>query len=72
MLTVQTAHRKDLRGKPKGFQHRHYAGVAAIIRTLQLNDAEREEAAHHFATELAAFNTNFNRDRFLSACEVTK
>lgn len=57
------------------FQHRHYAEIARIIRTIdKVHNQEqgvintRADVAEHFANELGAQNGNFNRERFLRAC----
>jgi hypothetical protein len=42
-------------------EDRHNSTLAAELRTVEL-------LAEDVATELAQFNTNFNRQRFLDAC----
>ena len=75
MLSANAAHRKDLSAKPASMTHQHYRAIAAIIRQMSTTrhmiwttqDAER--VAVHFANELSATNPNFNRARFLAACQ---
>jgi hypothetical protein len=43
--------------------------IAATIRE-SLPPTARAEAAHSFAFKLGAANTNFDRDRFLKACDI--
>ena len=74
MLTKQAAHRKDLSGKPATFTHQHFRKVAEIVRTMPTRDCGkheyvRAEIAEHFATILADCNPNFDRHRFLMACQ---
>lgn len=71
-LTTKAAHRKDV-GKIADMQHRHFATVATIIRTLATqHGADKahtpEEIAAHFAHYLEQTNPRFDRGRFLRAC----
>lgn len=68
-LTTQAAHRKDINTGISDMQHRHFATVAAIIRSLPMTDADRECVAEHFAGELRYSNPKFDRKRFLAACK---
>lgn len=53
---------------------KHFAAIANTIKTRLENvdsDTERlliRDLANDLASELAGFNPNFNRSRFLSAC----
>lgn len=70
-LSSKAALSKDL-AQSRGnevFQHRHYAEIARIIRTIRDNKS-RERATFAFCEELATRNANFNAQRFLRACEV--
>ena len=58
------------------FQHRHFAEIARIIRTMdKVSNQEhgfidiREDVAETFADQLARTNPNFDRARFLAACK---
>lgn len=74
MLTTEAASRKDERTGLADMQHRHFATVAAIIRTMPEipGDGTRERVAEHFANELVRTNPRFDRGRFLKACGVLK
>lgn len=69
-LTERSALAKDRRNAAAAdvMQHRHYAIVAGIVATL--DPASRADVARHFANQLRATNTRFNRSRFLTACNV--
>lgn len=71
MLTPESAARKD-RTQPSGdaMQHRHFATIAAIIRSYRPETvaSEADAIAEHFANELARTNPRFDRARFLRAC----
>lgn len=69
-LTLSAATRKDIRAdKAVAFQHRHFAAIAATIRTMHLIDGmDRSLIAHAFARDLAATNPKFDETRFLCAC----
>jgi hypothetical protein len=66
------------------FQRRHYRIVADIIASLALSDDEHDQAglddielmrraiAMQFADQLGRSNPNFNRSRFLRACQPQK
>ncbi len=75
-LTKQSAHRKDINSGISAMEHRHFATIAKIIREIDQGlipcstDATRKFMAELFADELRATNPNFNRARFLAACEV--
>ena len=66
-LSEQAALNKDKRNAMSDMQHRHFATIAHIIRTMPGN---RVRAAYHFADELAKTNPRFDRARFLAACDV--
>ncbi len=66
MLSTKAAFQKDMtQPTAPGFQHRHYAEIARIIRTLEPDI--RASVASHFAMQLLRTNVNFNQDRFLRA-----
>ena len=73
MLSKASAHRKDTRNAPATFTHQHFRTVAEIIRGLEPADGPRmiylDELAGRFAESLAATNPNFDRTRFLMACD---
>jgi hypothetical protein len=52
---------------------RDYVAVAEVIRTLEGDGFNRERlrrvVSEHFANELGKRGANFNRERFLKACE---
>lgn len=64
-------HGKDIRTAQKGveLQHRHFAFIAATIAAMPRN--ARESVAETFADACARTNANFNRSRFIAACQVT-
>lgn len=77
MLSKASAHRKDTRNAPATFTHQHFRKVAEIVRTMPTRDCGknqyvRAEIAEYFAESLAATNPNFNRARFLTACQPTE
>jgi hypothetical protein len=71
MMTEQAALNKDRRAGYCEMQHRHFAAIAAIIAKIPpYNYEERRFIARHFAEELSHTNPNFDRDRFLKACDA--
>lgn len=70
-LTAQAALNKDQRAAPALMQHRHYATIAQIIRDMRdyLQGDSHARVIEHFANSLARTNTNFNRARFIAACD---
>lgn len=78
-LTPAAALRKDRTAKSlTGLQHRHYAAIAALIASLpdeggcynsRAAAQLREHAATRFADALERANPNFDRARFLAACQ---
>lgn len=69
MLKPEAALRKDQTNANSDMQHRHFAAVAAIIKSFP-EGAERISVAHTFAAGLAHTNAKFDRARFLRACGV--
>jgi ribosomal 50S subunit-associated protein YjgA (DUF615 family) len=68
-LTKESAARKDSRTGKAAMQHRHFATIAAIIKTYpDATSNELRQIADHFAKELADTNPNFNAERFKAAC----
>lgn len=70
MLKPDAAARKD-RTSGNGstrLEHRHFAWLAATIRDWPV-PSERAEMATYFADACTHTNPNFDRRRFLSACE---
>lgn len=69
MLTQESALHKDRRnaGDLSGFQHRHYAALAGIVRTVK-DETERERLMHLFVDHLTC-NSNFDRRWFEAACK---
>lgn len=69
-MTPASALRKDLShaGDLSGFQHRHYAALAGIVRTVA-DVGERDRLTHLFVDHLTV-NSNFNRARFEAACKA--
>lgn len=66
---------KDLKSGYANMQHRHFATIAAIIRSMdKVHNQEhgfidiREDVAEHFADCLVKTNPAFDRQRFLAAC----
>lgn len=68
MLTAEAASRKDRISGLSPMEHRHFATIAAIIRTLDIG-GDKFEVVEHFAKQLAHTNARFDRARFLKACE---
>ncbi len=67
-LTKKSALAKDRREKPRvNMQHRHFAVISRLIATL--DHPTRLYVAVHFANGLKDHNPNFDRERFLNACE---
>lgn len=64
---------KDKRTASNGvtLQHRHFSFIAATIADLD-DDGIREHIADHFAHHLTGTNANFDRDRFMIACEADR
>ncbi len=60
----------DKRRATTVMQHRHFAVIAHLIATL--DTPERFTVAVHFANGLAKHTPNFDRARFLRACEGAK
>lgn len=73
-LSTMAARRKDLTAGMANMQHRHFATIAAIIRDMREDGTMSAEdvrtVAEHFASKLDATNENFNRKRFLAACDA--
>ena len=76
-LKPQAALDKDKLGAryPATLQHRHFAVIAGILADLDgvklsINPEQRRAIREHFADSLRATNPNFDRARFLAACEV--
>lgn len=69
MLTEKSALSKDKMTGKADMQHRHFATVAAIIRELPADVYGPKQVAELFADELSDTNHNFNRARFLRACQ---
>lgn len=68
-LTPASALRKDVTSGKCRREHRHFATVAAILRTPPMRPYEHVDAiVQHFADELADTNPNFDRARFVAAC----
>ena len=73
-LTPKAALNKDTT-MPSGrdvMQHRHFATVAAIIASLRLAEPAMSHVIKHFADELGATNSKFDRARFMAACRANK
>lgn len=76
-LNKESALRKDETSGLSEMQHRHFATVAAIIKSLDLHNASRSGSdqlryavAKQFADNLARTNPRFDRARFMRACDV--
>jgi hypothetical protein len=70
-LKYKTALRKDtLSPLDVTLQHRHFAFIAAVIRTSGERNEDKRRWANHFAVSLAGTNVNFDRARFFSAVGV--
>ena len=63
MLTDSAALSKDRSAGLSPMQHRHFATIASILRTIAA-DSDMVDA---FATELSYTNPNFDRSRFVRA-----
>lgn len=77
MLKPEAALRKDQTNANSDMQHRHFATVAALIKSMPtVHNGEqgfidvRQDIAAHFANGLAHTNAKFDRARFLRACGV--
>lgn len=70
-LTKDTAHRKDLNAGIGDMQHRHFATIATIIREMPVDVYGTDQVAEIFADRLRATNPNFDRRRFLLACDAS-
>lgn len=68
-LTQKSAHRKDINAGISPMEHRHFATVATIIREAPNFSEDNRSLAEYFADRLADTNPNFDRDRFLRACQ---
>ncbi len=64
-LTIESALRKDRTAGKSGMEHRHFATIATILRNMQADRMTCET----WADELAPTNSNFDRRRFLRACQ---
>lgn len=64
-----TANRKDMRATMPAMQHRHFAAIAAMVRDLP-ERVNRLAVARSFAGKLASTNRNFDRARFIAACQA--
>jgi hypothetical protein len=62
-------HKKDISTAAKGvdLQHRHFAFIAATIKSMDGSHDYRREIARDFANACAATNPRFDRGRFLAA-----
>jgi hypothetical protein len=49
---------------------KHFAAIAATIKYLNVTDDVRQHVAEEMASTCASFNGNFDRGRFLAACNV--
>ena len=49
---------------------KHFTIMASIIRDMPLSYGNRKRIANRFADFCAAENANFDRTRFLEACNV--
>lgn len=47
----------------------HFKAIAAVVAAIE-DETIRWAVANNFARELAAFNPNFKRDRFMTACNA--
>ena len=58
--------------KPIEFQRRHFCFIAEVIakELWKLDSEARQEVAKAFADNLRSTNSQFKRDRFLTACKV--
>ena len=76
-LKADAAARKDALGAthPATLQHRHFAVIAGILADMDgencgVSRGQHREICEHFADRLAATNPNFDRARFLAACDA--
>lgn len=57
-------------------QRRHFEAIATIIRKLDPISPNaqgyKQALTEHFADELGRFNSNFDRERFITACLTGK
>lgn len=78
MLTQSSALAKDHRSAKSvpDMQHRHFAWIAGLIASSRHDDetvqglSVRRIMAHKAADDLQHTNRNFDRDRFLAACDI--
>lgn len=70
-LSTHAARRKDLDAKVPAMQHRHFAYIAQTIAKIHQPKA-RELAAHEFAIAMIDTNPNFDRARFMAACNLAR
>ena len=68
-LSPNAAMRKDRTAKVPAMQHRHFAYIAQTIAKIHQPKA-RELAAYEFAIAMMDTNPNFDRSRFISACNL--
>lgn len=72
-LKPESALRKDRTTGLAPMQHRHFATIATILRDMRvdLNGAGMltDEVVLYFSARLSETNPNFDRDRFIKACE---
>lgn len=66
MLGEQAALRKDRTTRAR-LEHRHFAEIARIISLAP--EWDRQVMAQHFADHLRGTNANFDRARFMRACQ---
>lgn len=69
-LSANAALNKDKATGKATMEHRHFATVAAIIKSLDdsMTLGDVKQVAEHFASELKATNPRFDRNRFMIAC----
>ena len=53
-------------------QRRHFETIAAIIKTSDISETQRNKMAALFADKLGGTNDRFDRDRFVTACLTGK
>lgn len=70
-LSTKAAMRKDKYAKTPTMQHRHFAYIAQTIAKIHKPEA-RQLAAHEFAIAMMDTNPNFDRARFLAACNLER
>lgn len=78
-LKPDAAARKDALGAkhPATLQHRHFAVIAGILADLDgdthgVSRGQHRDICEHFAIRLAATNPNFDRKRFMTACDAVE